>query len=199
LKKNNNFIYLASNDSKSKTEEKPNEKTFEDVQLIKKSALHWELILNRPEKYNAITQPMYERIIQIIDQAAQDKQLVLLSFTGKGKFYSAGTDLADFAKMAVRYFTFIGTDSYIERLQFNIFQTRIRTVFMIGKDIFEYPQVKKSDIRSSHPHAISCNLEKSYKNLIQNLRLINLASDHTTFSFKILHPFYFHYKSVLIF
>jgi len=43
---------------------------------------------------------MYERIIQILDQASQDKQLVLLSFTGKGKFYSAGTDLADFAKMA---------------------------------------------------------------------------------------------------
>jgi len=43
---------------------------------------------------------MYERIIQILDQAAQDKQLVLLSITGKGKFYSAGTDLADFAKMA---------------------------------------------------------------------------------------------------
>jgi enoyl-CoA hydratase/carnithine racemase len=47
---------------------------------------------------------MYEKIIQILDQAAQDKQLVLLSITGKGKFYSAGTDLADFAKMAVRLF-----------------------------------------------------------------------------------------------
>jgi len=44
---------------------------------------------------------MYERIIQIFDEAGQDKQLLLLSFTGKGKFYSAGTDLADFAKMAV--------------------------------------------------------------------------------------------------
>jgi len=48
---------------------------------------------------------MYERIIQILDQAAQDKQLVLLSITGKGKFYSAGTDLADFAKMAVSTFS----------------------------------------------------------------------------------------------
>ena len=73
----------------------------ENIELIKKSSLHWELVLNRPEKYNAITQPMYEYIIQILDQAAQDKELVLLSITGKGKFYSAGTDLADFAKMAV--------------------------------------------------------------------------------------------------
>jgi len=44
---------------------------------------------------------MYERIIQIFDEATIDKQLLLLSLTGKGKFYSAGTDLADFAKMAV--------------------------------------------------------------------------------------------------
>jgi enoyl-CoA hydratase/carnithine racemase len=78
---------------------------LEDILLIKKSPLHWEIVLNRPEKYNAITQPMYERIIQILDQAAQDKQLVLLSITGKGKFYSAGTDLADFAKMAVSIFS----------------------------------------------------------------------------------------------
>ena len=47
---------------------------------------------------------MYERIIEIFDQASQDKQLVLLSMTGKVKFYSAGTDLAEFAKMAVRDF-----------------------------------------------------------------------------------------------
>ncbi|UJR29818.1 hypothetical protein I4U23_017361 [Adineta vaga] len=67
-------------------------------ELIKKSSAHWELVLNRPEKYNAITQPMYERYIEILDQAAQDKQLVLLSITAKGKFYSSGTDLADFAK-----------------------------------------------------------------------------------------------------
>ncbi|CAF1234791.1 unnamed protein product [Rotaria sp. Silwood1] len=91
-------------ESTSKSEEITNEKdestTAEHIELIKKSPLHWEIVLNRPEKYNAITQPMYERIIQILDQAAQDKELILLSFTGKGKFYSAGTDLADFAKMA---------------------------------------------------------------------------------------------------
>lgn len=84
-----------------KEEEKSAQET-EQIQLIKKSASHWHIILNRPEKYNAITQPMYERLIQIFDQAAEDKQLILLSFTGSGKFYSSGTDLADFAKMAVR-------------------------------------------------------------------------------------------------
>jgi peroxisomal 3,2-trans-enoyl-CoA isomerase len=71
---------------------------MENLELIKKSPLHWELILNRPDKYNALTSDMYEGITQILDQAANDEQLVLLSLTGKGKFYSSGTDLSDPAK-----------------------------------------------------------------------------------------------------
>ncbi len=76
-------------------------KICEYIELIKKSSSHWELILNRPEKYNAITSDMYERITEILDQAANDEQLVLLSITGKGKFYSSGTDLSDPAKSFV--------------------------------------------------------------------------------------------------
>ena len=75
---------------------------MEGIELVKKSPQHWQIALNRPEKYNAITRPMYERLIEILDQAAEDKQVTLVSLTGKGKFYSSGTDLADFAKMAVR-------------------------------------------------------------------------------------------------
>jgi hypothetical protein len=96
--------FLDSNDTKTKNEENKSENNTEQIELIKKRALHWEIVLNRPEKYNAITQPIYERIIEIFDQAAQDKQLILLSMTEKGKFYSSGTDLADFAKMVVRIF-----------------------------------------------------------------------------------------------
>jgi len=70
----------------------------EHIQLIKKSAIHWEIVLNRPEKYNAITNEMYVAMTQILQSAAQDEQLVLLSMTGKGKYYSSGTDLADPAK-----------------------------------------------------------------------------------------------------
>jgi peroxisomal 3,2-trans-enoyl-CoA isomerase len=71
------------------------------IELIKKSPLHWELILNRPDKYNAITSEMYENITQILNDAAKDEQLILLSITGKGKFYSSGTDLSDPAKSFV--------------------------------------------------------------------------------------------------
>jgi enoyl-CoA hydratase/carnithine racemase len=71
------------------------------IELIKKSSLHWELILNRPDKYNAITADMYGAITQILDEASKDEQLILLSMTGKGKFYSSGTDLSDPAKSFV--------------------------------------------------------------------------------------------------
>ncbi|UJR16577.1 hypothetical protein I4U23_003478 [Adineta vaga] len=69
-----------------------------NIELIKKSSSHWELILNRPNKYNAITSDMYDGITQILNEAAKDEELVLLSMTGKGKFYSSGTDLSDPAK-----------------------------------------------------------------------------------------------------
>ncbi|CAF1196352.1 unnamed protein product [Adineta steineri] len=68
------------------------------IELIKKSPLHWELVLNRPDKYNAINSDMYDNITQILNQANKDEQLILLSITGKGKFYSSGTDLTDPAK-----------------------------------------------------------------------------------------------------
>jgi peroxisomal 3,2-trans-enoyl-CoA isomerase len=77
------------------------ESKSEHIMLIKKSPLHWEMIFNRPDKYNAITLEMYKRIIEIFDEASEDEQLVLLSVTGNGKFYSSGTDLADPAKMFV--------------------------------------------------------------------------------------------------
>jgi hypothetical protein len=51
------------------------------------------LIEDRNIRNNAISQPMYERIIQILE---------LLCFTEKGKFYSAEIDLANFGKMAAR-------------------------------------------------------------------------------------------------
>jgi enoyl-CoA hydratase/carnithine racemase len=50
---------------------------------------------------------MYEDITQILDEASKDEQLVLLSITGKGKFYSSGTDLSDPAKSFVCLFIYL--------------------------------------------------------------------------------------------
>ena len=95
------LIKSTSNETNVSQGQKNEAKETEGIQLLKKSPMHWHIVLNRPEKYNAITRPMYERLIEILDQAAQDKQVTLVSLTGSGKFYSSGTDLADFAKMAV--------------------------------------------------------------------------------------------------
>ena len=65
------------------------------IQLIKRNSSHWEIVLNRPEKYNAINSDMYQCLTDLLDQAANDSDLVLLTITGNGKFYSAGTDLSE--------------------------------------------------------------------------------------------------------
>ncbi|CAF3776581.1 unnamed protein product [Rotaria sp. Silwood1] len=65
------------------------------IELIKKSSLHWEIILNRPDKYNAITTDMIEYLTDIFNKAAKDNDLVLISITGKGKYYSSGADLTN--------------------------------------------------------------------------------------------------------
>jgi enoyl-CoA hydratase/carnithine racemase len=76
-------------------------KTYEHIELIKKSPSHWELIFNRPEKYNAITGDMYEFITEILEEATNDEELILISITGKGKYFSSGADLSDSAKTFV--------------------------------------------------------------------------------------------------
>lgn len=63
-------LILDANERKSKSES-----TNEQVELMKKSSLHWQIVLNRREKSNAIIRPMYERIIEIFYQTTQDKQL----------------------------------------------------------------------------------------------------------------------------
>ena len=81
-----------SNESKTKTKGNKRDTNTEQVELIKKSPSHWEIVLNRLKKSNPITRPMAERIIKIFDQATQDKQLILLPMTGKKICYSDGTE-----------------------------------------------------------------------------------------------------------
>lgn len=96
-----NRVNVSATTNESKKETMDSSSVDEPIQLLVKSPAHWHIVLNRPEKYNAITKSMYERLIDILERAGKDPQVVLLSITGNGKFYSSGTDLADFAQMAV--------------------------------------------------------------------------------------------------
>jgi len=53
--------------------------------------------LNRPDKRNALTFAMYERIAAICEEANQDRSVRALLFTGAGdKAFAAGTDMSQF-------------------------------------------------------------------------------------------------------
>lgn len=56
------------------------------------------LTLNRPQKRNAITETMYQRVTHVLKEAGQDSAVRVIVLTGSGPFYSAGNDLSNFTK-----------------------------------------------------------------------------------------------------
>lgn len=55
-----------------------------------------EIRLKRPEKRNAVTQPMYAAMAAAIDGAASDRSVRAILFSGEGETFCAGNDLQDF-------------------------------------------------------------------------------------------------------
>ena len=55
------------------------------------------LTLNRPEKRNALTVPMYLTLGEAIDGAAADPDVRCIVIQGEGDMFTAGNDLGDFA------------------------------------------------------------------------------------------------------
>ncbi len=60
-------------------------------------AIGW-LIFNRPEKMNAITYAMLDRIDEVLQEARNDDALRVLIVTGNGRAFSAGTDLGELSQ-----------------------------------------------------------------------------------------------------
>jgi enoyl-CoA hydratase/carnithine racemase len=52
--------------------------------------------INRPEKKNALTAPMYAAIAQALTQADSDPAVRAVTVTGSGDSFSSGNDVADF-------------------------------------------------------------------------------------------------------
>jgi len=53
------------------------------------------LTLNRPEKYNSVTEPMAEELQEALDDAAQNDKVRCVLLTGEGKAFCAGQDLPE--------------------------------------------------------------------------------------------------------
>jgi len=56
------------------------------------------IILNRPEKANAIDRGMWKAISEELDEGAASSSARVIAMTGKGKNFSSGADIADLAK-----------------------------------------------------------------------------------------------------
>ncbi|MFW9867879.1 MAG: enoyl-CoA hydratase [Candidatus Thorarchaeota archaeon] len=64
------------------------------ITKLEKGVLH--IILNRPEKRNALTRSMYAGIAEGINKAGLDKNARVILIYGNGKCFCAGNDLRDF-------------------------------------------------------------------------------------------------------
>jgi len=64
------------------------------------------LLMNRPEKKNALDREMYRALIATLEAAASDDAVRAIVFAGAGGNFSAGNDLADFRDYAPSAETF---------------------------------------------------------------------------------------------
>jgi enoyl-CoA hydratase/carnithine racemase len=64
--------------------------------LIERRGPHLRLVLNRPERRNAITVAMYAALADAITAAQEDPELRVITLEGEGVDFTAGNDLADF-------------------------------------------------------------------------------------------------------
>src|SRR5262245_22660421 len=56
------------------------------------------VVLNRPERKNAMTGPMYSRLAEILADADKDDAVRVVLWHGAGGSFTAGNDIADFQK-----------------------------------------------------------------------------------------------------
>lgn len=63
---------------------------------LERHELHADLVLNRPDKRNAVTARMWSAIPDLLDDAAQDPRVKLLVVRGTGGAFAAGADISEF-------------------------------------------------------------------------------------------------------
>ena len=68
-------------------------KSYNTIKIERQSGITW-LILNRPEKRNAMSPELHFEMSGALDDLAEDEQTKVLVVTGAGKAFSAGQDLA---------------------------------------------------------------------------------------------------------
>lgn len=59
------------------------------------------IVINRPEKKNALTLAMYRRLTEELESASEDSAVRVVVVTGVGGIFTSGNDLADFQTVRV--------------------------------------------------------------------------------------------------
>jgi methylglutaconyl-CoA hydratase len=67
------------------------------IESKEENRVFW-IVLNRPEKANAIDQGMWKAISVKLDEGAASSSARIIALTGRGKNFSSGADMADLAK-----------------------------------------------------------------------------------------------------
>ena len=69
----------------------------QDILVSKKKGVA-TLTLNRPEKFNAVTQPMMIKLVKEMEKIANDDSMKVMILTGAGDAFCSGTDVSILAK-----------------------------------------------------------------------------------------------------
>lgn len=62
--------------------------------VVERHEKHWELLLNRPEKLNALSPDLVESLLEVFD-AVEREQIPVVVLYGRGHCFSAGFDMSD--------------------------------------------------------------------------------------------------------
>ncbi|XP_039251757.2 enoyl-CoA delta isomerase 2-like [Styela clava] len=118
-----NYIDLVSELAKaegSSVDAEPQQETETDakvygsgVLLVKTENQIMTVTMNRPERYNAITVDMYEGLIEILSDAANDDSVSIVVLTGAGKYFCSGNDLKNFAGITPANMKQVAMDSAV--------------------------------------------------------------------------------------
>src|SRR5215469_15256540 len=65
--------------------------------LLEQDGAVLTIIMNRPEKLNAFNDIMLQEMIEVVEEAAEDKAIRCLVITGSGRAFGSGQDLTSFA------------------------------------------------------------------------------------------------------
>ena len=107
--------------AKATEKQKPSETV-----LLKKQENIAIVTLNRPDRYNAVTDELVTRLNEIIDEIRNDNQIRAVVLTGAGKGFSAGADMESFGKLSPE-----DGRAYITR----VYQTLLRNFQTLKKPI----------------------------------------------------------------